>query len=168
VAEAMVRAGCKARFVIVGDGPMQEMVARRCALNSSGLLFLGIRDDVPGILRASDVFVAPYRWQEAFGLTVAEASASGIPVVASDVGAISEIVADGVTGILVEPGNTTGMEAAIQQLLHDDQLRGEMGRAARCRVEELFSLSGAVRHTVDTYRRCLRRKRQVDVSRGSF
>lgn len=155
VARSMLQLGCKACFVIVGDGELQEAVMRQCGPDDPNLRYLGWRDDVPEILRASDVFVAPYRWKEAFGLTIAEASASGVPIVASDVGAIRELVEHGITGILTVPGSKDAIEAAIERLLGSEQLRSRMGEAARRRAEGLFSLAGALQRTLAIYRRCL-------------
>jgi glycosyltransferase involved in cell wall biosynthesis len=155
VAEKLLLHGAKVRFVISGDGSMQEMITQRCSADKRHLRYLGLRNDVPEILRSSDIFVAPYRWQEAFGLTIAEASASGIPVVASDVGAIHEIIDDEVTGVLIKPGNTDAMYKEILRLLNDDDLRDNMGKAAKSRVEELFSLGSTIKQTIDVYQHYL-------------
>ncbi len=92
--------------------------------------FLGEREDVPEILRASDVALVP-SWDEPFGRSVVEAMAMGIPTVATTVGGPAEVVTDGVDGVLAAPRRPEAWAAAIGRLLDDDRARAEMGAAAR-------------------------------------
>ncbi len=89
--------------------------------------------------QALDLFVAPQRW-EGFGLTPLEAMASGVPVVATRVGAFEELVVEGETGALVSPGDVGGLTARIADLLDDPAGRAAMGRAARAHVEAGFRI----------------------------
>lgn len=105
-------------YAYCGDGPALEALRRRA--EERGLRhfhFLGRRDDVPRLLRSAAVAVVPSLWAEAFGLTVVEAMAAGVPVIATRVGGIPEIVTDGETGVLVPAGDATALAAALERLL---------------------------------------------------
>jgi len=112
---------------------------------------LGKRDDVHEILGASDLFVCPSVWDEALGYVILEAMAVGLPAVASRVGGIPEVVAEGETGLLVPPRDPGALAAAIDQLLADPAARERMGRAARRAVEARFSLDQAIDRTIALY-----------------
>jgi glycosyltransferase involved in cell wall biosynthesis len=97
------------------------------------------QEDLPAHLRAADILVMPTVAQEALGRTVVEAMAAGRPVVASRIGGLPFTVADGATGLLVEPGDPVDLARKIETLLDDPGLRARMGRAGRRRFEEHFS-----------------------------
>jgi mannosyltransferase len=86
-----------------------------------------------------DIYVAPQRW-EGFGVTPLEAMASGVPVVATTVGAFRAQIADGTTGYLVSPGDVPAMVGHIEKLIADPQLRKHMGEAGRERVVKNFGI----------------------------
>jgi len=136
---------------VVGDGPLSGELQALCRQLDIGsrVQFLGLRDDVPDLLRGAEVAVHPATWGEAFGNTVAEAMASGCCLVASRTGAIPEIAVDGVHALLVEPGNVEALASAIQRVLADPALRRALGEAARKRVEELFSLRRYIARQID-------------------
>src|SRR6185295_14013841 len=90
--------------------------------------FLGKRDDVPSVLAASDVFVLASDW-EGNPLAVMEAMAAGLPVIATEVGGIPELVRSGEHGLLVPAGDCRGFAAAMQTLFDDAVTRRAMGRA---------------------------------------
>jgi phosphatidylinositol alpha 1,6-mannosyltransferase len=119
------------RLVIVGSGPT-EVAARRAM---PGALFLGQRqgEELASIYASLDVFVhsGPH---ETFGQTLQEAAASGLPVVAPAAGGPIDLVSDGVTGLLVPPGDPEAMAGAVARLAADPGLRAQQGRAARQRV----------------------------------
>ena len=121
----------------VGTGPLADKVA---AAAGPRTLVLGKRTDVADILRAADLVVAPSLWFEAFSLALAEAAATELPAVASRIGGIPEVVADGETGLLVEPGDRAALRDALLTLIDDPALRLGMGRAGRSRVERMFFL----------------------------
>ena len=121
----------------VGTGPLAEKVAASAGPRT---LVLGKRTDVADILRAADLVVAPSLWFEAFSLALAEAAATELPAVASRIGGIPEVVADGETGLLIEPGDRTALREALLRLIDDPDLRRRMGRAGRARVERMFFL----------------------------
>jgi glycosyltransferase involved in cell wall biosynthesis len=91
------------------------------------------RVDLPALLRTADVFVVPSRWREPSGLTIGEAMATGLPVVASRVGGIPEVLGD--AGVLVEKDQPAALADALRTLLHDPAARTELGAAARRRAE---------------------------------
>lgn len=131
------------QVVIVGDGPMasdlQRMVAERGLAGRVALLGARPWWDIPGMLSGSDLFVLPSR-REGLPLSLLEASACRLPVVATDVGGVPEAVHDGVTGLLVPPGDREALGGALAQLLDDPARRREMGEAGRAIVEEKFDI----------------------------
>lgn len=114
------------------------------------------RDEVPvwemaDWYRALDVYIAPQRW-EGFGLTPIEAMACGVPVVASDVGAFSELVVEGKTGFVVEPGSASQLEQATAGLLSDPTRLHAFQTAARSHVEQHFDLRTEADALIRLYR----------------
>jgi glycosyltransferase involved in cell wall biosynthesis len=145
--------------VLVGDGPDRPAVeeeVRRLGLESAVQL-LGERDDVPELLGTADVFVLS-SYSEGLPLSILEAMAAGLPVVASNVGGVSELVADGDTGLLVPPGDAQSLAAAIERLLEDPALCRRFGEAGRIRVAEYFDLAAVQQAHLDLYRRVLARR----------
>jgi glycosyltransferase involved in cell wall biosynthesis len=140
---------------LVGDGPLRESLEAR--VRELGLAervhFLGRRphSEIPDLLRGFDLLAMPSR-QEAWGVAAAEASATAIPVVATRVGGIPEVVVDGETGLLVPPQDPPALAAAIRRLAGDRDLRHRMGRAGRVRVESLFAWQRCVDLMVGVYR----------------
>jgi glycosyltransferase involved in cell wall biosynthesis len=141
--EAFARLGTPARaeLVIAGDGPMDAALRQQVA--DLGLAhrvtFLGRvpHAEVARLMPTFDIFAMPSRWEE-FGVSAPEAGASGIPVVATAVGGVAEIIEDGVTGILVPPDDAQALAGALDRLLADPSLRQRMGRSARARIEREF------------------------------
>lgn len=141
-------------FAFVGNGnplPQYRTMAQEMGIGSS-VTFTGLMDNpmAEGAYTAADLFCLASRWEEAFGWVLAEAMSFQKPVVATHVGAIPEVVQNGVTGILVPPQNPRELAAAILKVLdHPDRQR--MGEAARQRVEELFDLRSMVRQLIHEY-----------------
>jgi glycosyltransferase involved in cell wall biosynthesis len=133
--------GVQAQAVIVGDGPMHASLQRQAAeLGLAGRLhFLGLRDDVDELYGELDVLVSSSH-AEAMPLAVMEGMASGLPVIATRVGGVPELVAHGETGWLVAPGDCADMAARCAALLADAPLRRRLGDAARRRAVERFDL----------------------------
>jgi len=153
MAQQVQQRGIAATYLIVGDGVLfTEIRQLATTLGIAGSTrFLGVRDDVHEIMRLSDVFVLCSLWEEAFALVLLEAMASGVPVVASNIGAIPESVVDGRTGILFPPGDSQAAAAAVVTLLQDKSLRCHMGQAGRRRVTERFTIENWVEKTIDVY-----------------
>ena len=127
------------RLSFVGDGPMLPVLER--TVRAHGLEdvveFLGMRENVAEILRQGHVFVRPSTI-EGMPLTILEAMASGLPVIATDVGGVKEIVAHGTTGLVVAPGSAAPVVDAMLELM-DPQRRHQMGVAALERVQDEFN-----------------------------
>ena len=129
------------RYVVVGDGPdrtrLENMVAR-LGLGGS-VLFAGTRNDVNEILPAADVFVLP-SLTEALPTVLAEAAACDLPIVATDVGGVAEMVEDGVTGFVVPPADPAALATRCGELLAQPHFRRRMAAAGRRVAEERFDL----------------------------
>lgn len=106
---------------------------------------------MPDLYRGADLCVFPSVWQEPFGLGAVEAMSCGLPVVATKIGALPEIVDDGETGILVEPGDPKALAEAIARLIDDESQLRRMGERARSRAVDLFSIRDHVRRLVGIY-----------------
>ena len=147
-----------AEWSIIGDGPLRASLEQDAAARGLGgrVRFLGERNDVPALLTASDVFVLPSRW-EASPNALIEAMAAGLPVVATRVGGIPELVDDGATGTLVEAGDDGAMSAAVLALLEPNGRGSAIGRAARASVARL-SFDRMVARFTHLYRSELHRR----------
>jgi glycosyltransferase involved in cell wall biosynthesis len=132
-----------ARLVIVGEGehgPALREQAERLGL-AKHVIFTGMRSDVGDLLTMSDLFVLP-TLGDVLPTVVAEAMAAGLPVVASNVGGLPEMVADGSTGLLVSSASAAELADACARLLDDPELAHGMGRAGRVLARERFDVRG--------------------------
>jgi len=128
-------------LVVLGEGP------ERARLEGDGVCLLGRVPDVGAWLRRAELLVHPARW-EGFGLALLEAMLAGLPVVATSVSSIPEIVVDGETGLLVPPDDADALAAAIVRVLDDPNGYGAVG-LARARAE--FSVDRMARRTLTVY-----------------
>lgn len=96
------------------------------------------QDNLPKFYQEGDICVIPSLWPEPFGITAIEAMACGIPVIASMTGGLQEIIEDGVTGFLFEPGDSKELARKLKILILDKEIRNYMGEKARERVENFF------------------------------
>jgi glycosyltransferase involved in cell wall biosynthesis len=146
-------------LLIVGEGECRTDLERRAQqLDVAGAVtFAGHRDDVPQLLALLDVFVLASHW-EGLPNVILEAMAAGLPVVATRVGGVPEVVVDGVTGLLVPPRDPDALSEAILTLLQDPDLRQKMGQAGRERVREHFSVERMVQDTEALYQQLLSKK----------
>lgn len=156
-AAAMVlKALPKARFILVGDGPLKQTI-ENMATNMNifdRCIFTGIRGDVSELTATFDISVLASHY-EGMGRVLLEAQARGVPVVATRVGGIPDIVKDGETGLLVEVGDIHGLSKAIATLLNDKPLREKMGNAATRWLDERFSATTMVNKIARLYEELL-------------
>lgn len=141
-------------LLVIGrdDGAGADLKRQADALGVSGhILWLGERSDVGGLLGVSDIFVLPSH-QEGFSNALLEAMAAAVPAVATAVGGNVDAVADGETGLLVQPKDAEALAAAILQLAQDPPLRRRLGQAARLRAQRHFSLDACVARYERMYR----------------
>lgn len=140
------------KFLLVGDGPQRshlEQLSRHLNLTEE-VIFCGYREDIPEILAASDLLLSA-SFGESFGRVLIEAMALAKPVVATRSGGVPEIVVDGETGILVNPGDSTEMAGAMIALLRNTELREKMGRAGLVRVKSDFGIEKHARRIEEIY-----------------
>jgi glycosyltransferase involved in cell wall biosynthesis len=138
-------------LAILGSGPLEDetrALVRQLGLDEAVLLpgRLEIRD----WLERANVFVHTSRW-EGFGIVLLEAMLAGLPIVATRVSAVPEVVADGATGLLVEPGDVAGLSASLSLLLGDPAHAAALGRAGLARARSAFSVAGMVDSTTAVY-----------------
>jgi len=140
-------------LLIVGDGPYRprvEGLINRLGLTPNVTL-AGFRRDVSRILAVSNIFVLSTALWEGLPLTILEAMASGLPVVASDVAGISEAVIHQETGLLVPPRDPAALFEALLDLTVNEQKAGTMGRRGRARAEASFTVERMTRETTEIY-----------------
>jgi glycosyltransferase involved in cell wall biosynthesis len=154
-----------ARFLIAGEPAHDDSgygvsLARLAARLGIGdrVIFAGLRADVPALLAASTVAVMP-SLNEALSNVLLESMAAGVPTVATRVGGTPEAVVDGVTGLLVPPGDAPALAAAVGRVLESPTLAHRLGRAAREVVEQRFTLRRMVDDTERLYTSLLERSR---------
>jgi glycosyltransferase involved in cell wall biosynthesis len=135
----------RARFLVVGDGPLREALERQSQqLGLSGkTIFTGYRADVPRMLSAMDVAVFPSSY-EAAQYVMLEAMAAGRPVVLTPAGLAIDIVQPGITGMLVPVHDVAGLAVAVENLLDDRENAARMGAAARQVIVEHYSTDAMV------------------------
>ncbi|MEA1959599.1 MAG: glycosyltransferase family 4 protein [Chloroflexota bacterium] len=137
------------------DNEYTPALVERCGLNGSAE-FTGrvTTEELAMHYNRAAVAVVPSLY-EGFGLPAAEAMSCGLPVISTTAGALPEVVADGESGILVPPGDHEAIAAALRRLLSDDDLRRDMGRAGRDRVERMFNWEEAAKKTLEVYQEVL-------------
>jgi Glycosyltransferase len=160
--DLLARQRADARLVLVGDGwqraELEAEVHRRGLAERVHLL--GLRRDVPELLRAFDVFTLSSS-REGLPRTVLQAMAAGLPVVCTRAGAVADAVLDGETGWIVEVGDAPGLGERLIRLAQDPDLARRMGERGRARVDE-FSARRMVQQLTTLYARLAREARIVD------
>lgn len=142
----------KVNLVVVGDGPEKDNLREQAKELGLGhrVQFVGQVDysKVPQYYAAADIFVLPSVAWEGLPMTVIEAMAAGLPVIASRVGGVPDAVQEGKTGILVEPANVGQLKGAVSQLLQDNELQRKMGKSARELAKRKFSQAAMTQNTL--------------------
>lgn len=145
------------RFVIIGDGPLAEDIKED--VKTSGLhdylRFLGFCDDAWNLFPALDAFVLPSR-TEGWPLSIMEAMALGLPVIATEVGGIPEMVESGKTGILIQPEDVNGLSQALVNLARNRPLVNKLGKAAAIYAREHFDANTMIAKVEAVYCQILR------------
>ena len=148
-----------AHYLIIGGGGAEYCARLKAIAVERGIAervhFAGFQESVASYLSAMDLYIHP-SLKEAFGLAVVEAMAMGKAVVATTVGGLPEVVAEGETGLLVPPGDVESLAATVVSLLEDRVRREQMGLCGRIRVHERFSLDASVMHMEQLYGEVLR------------
>ncbi len=152
-AAAIRRSLPSARFIVAGEGAERESLRHRAAqLGVEGAVhFLGQRRDIRAILAATDVYVKPGIVEGFIGITVLEAMAAGVPVVAFDTRDVHAAVVPGSTGELVPRGDAAALTAAITRLISEPDRVRAITTAARALVEREFALDAVARQLEDAY-----------------
>ena len=144
----------KTRYLFVGDGPMRDELMQQVQARGLELWvrLLGFRDDIPSFLGIADLLVLPSIAVEGMPAVILEAMAAGIPVIASDIGGVREVVVDGETGKVVQPGDPAALAQALDELLSlDNAALRKIGLAGRRRVEEQFAWQRVVEQLLTMY-----------------
>lgn len=152
----VLKKGIKARLVMVGDGSERTNAEHRarCLGVFDHCSFVGKQPRIVDYLSVADVLLLPSE-QESFGLAALEAMACEVPVIASKVGGIAEVVSDGETGFLSEVGNIEKMSTDAARLLSDEELRREMGRRARESAIERYRTDVVIPQYIDFYEKVI-------------
>jgi glycosyltransferase involved in cell wall biosynthesis len=151
-APAILAAHPDVEFLLAGDGPLADALAARARARgvADRIVFLGATANVPDVLARSDLFVLPSR-SEALPNAVIEAMAAGLPVVASGVGGIPELIVHGETGLLAPPGDPHALAGAVDYLLDRPALAAAFGDAARDHVTREFGFGRLVERVEHLY-----------------
>ena len=146
-----------AKLVLVGEGRWLRKYQAQVKVLGDRVLFLGRRKDVGALMAAADIFVLP-SLREAFGLVLLEATVAGLPIIATDVGGIPEIVENQKTGLLVKSKDGQALASAIKNLLQNPQKCAEFVRAQRERMEAEFTAKEMAEKTGEVYQEILNMK----------
>ena len=148
------------KLIFVGDGPLKKEICRLIekANLQDHVILTGKQKDVECYLNLADIFVLPTVSREGLGLALIEAMSSGIPLIATRLGGISEIVKDGVNGLLVKPANSVEIEKAIKCLIEEDQAMAKMGEAAKEEYNRKFTLERMISKIESLYGKLLQNK----------
>jgi L-malate glycosyltransferase len=143
------------RLIVVGDGQDKDSIvadARNIGLADCVTFVSALpHRELPDVLRQFDVMALP-SYEESFGVVALEASASGLPVVASRIGGLPEVISDGRTGVLVPPGDHVALSTSLDRLLRDVALRKQLGREGRRWVLAHYHWADCVDRMEDIYR----------------
>ena len=142
--------------LIAGEGRLEADLKdyAKAAGIEQNVRFLGYRRDIPDLLGLMDMVIMP-SLRESFGIAALEAMAMKLPVVASRIGGLEEVVEHERTGLLVPPSDAAALAEAILRLAENPEMRRNMGEAGRHRVEEKFSIESTIRRTEALYLECL-------------
>lgn len=142
------------RLICFGQGPLREALEREAADLGDTVRFAGFRKDLNRWVGALDVLAHP-ALMEGLGVSLLQASAAGVPIIACRAGGMPEAVADGFSGLIVKPGDAGELAAALRRLIEDPELRRRLGAQGRARIEREFSVEQMVEGNLAVYREIL-------------
>lgn len=163
--ENVVSLDGRAHIILVGEGPLLDVLRERIhkAGHERRVRLLGLRSDIPDLLNAADVYVQGSDW-EGNPLAIMEAMAAGLPVIATRVGGIPELVESGTHGILVEPRNVEALTGAMHHLMNNPGLRRWMGQCSAQKAHEEFDRERMAQEYLELYRTMVRQQRQKGIA----
>lgn len=142
------------RVIVFGQGPLGEALEREAAALGGIFHFAGFRKDLARWVGALDVLAHP-ALMEGLGVSLLQASAAGVPIIATRAGGMPEAVANEISGLIVTPGDAGELAAALARLIGNAELRQRLGRQGRARIEREFSVEQMVRGNLAVYRELL-------------
>lgn len=144
------------QVLIFGRGPLETELRQAIAAQGLGhnVHLMGFRDDLPSLLGCLDLLIHPAD-MEGLGVSLLQAAAAQVPIIASRAGGMPEAVHDGVNGLLIPPGDVDALAAAMNRLLDDPIARAQMGHAGRQRVLDEFSVDAMTAGNLAVYRQVL-------------
>ncbi len=162
-AVANVARQTRVRLIIAGEGSLRESLEKQASSLGINACFLGFVPDIARRMSSWDIFCLP-SYREPFGFSIAEAMANGLPVVAARAGGPQEIVDDGHTGLMFQPGDKDALAGALLSLCRDRERRASMGNAGREKYERCFCAEAMANATLDVFREaaCRRGLRKSD------
>lgn len=159
------RSSPQAKIVVVGGGPLEQALRKKA--HQLGLerffIMLGERADARELLSLFDIFVLPSLW-EGLPLVLLEAAALGKPIVATNIDGVREVIREGETGLLVEPGNAGALAEAVLRLLRDRNFAAGLAERAKASIPSRFQLSRMVEETEQLYMRLFERRKSINPS----
>jgi glycosyltransferase involved in cell wall biosynthesis len=152
------------KLMVVGDGsyaPELRKQVKKLKIESN-VIFTGMLsfESLPDYFNACDLFVNPTIRQNGYDLTILEAMACEKPVVVSNIGSVPTVIEDGVDGLLVPPGDIKKLAEAVIKVLTDKELAERLGKAARKKIVEKFSIESMVEGTIKVYEEVIRRNKE--------
>lgn len=159
------RSSPQAKIVVVGGGPLEQALRKKA--HQLGLerffIMLEERADARELLSLFDIFVLPSLW-EGLPLVLLEAAALGKPIVATNIDGVREVIREGETGLLVEPGNAGALAEAVLRLLRDRNFAAGLAERAKASIPSRFQLSRMVEETEQLYMRLFERRKSINPS----
>jgi glycosyltransferase involved in cell wall biosynthesis len=145
------------KLIIIGDGPYRAKLGNMCKVHRNSIFFLGFLNaiEIVGVLSFTDIFVN-LSYSEGFGITILEAGAMGIPIIATDVGATSEIINDNQLGIIIPPGDTDELYKSLIILIENPSLRISYGSNILSRVKSTYDWNIIAKKYEQVFTNCFR------------
>ncbi|MBU1446157.1 glycosyltransferase family 4 protein [Patescibacteria group bacterium] len=154
--EALIQAGENCKLILVGTGPERENLEKLIQEKKleNNVKLLGFRKDIPHLMATCDIFVLP-SLKEAFGLVLIEAMTAKLPIVASDVGGIPEIIEAGINGLLVSPKNKKELAESIKKYIDSPELAAKFTEIGYTKAKENFDAKMMAKNTEKIYEEVL-------------